>query len=124
MSRKSVGYFDGTDSAVLTSLICDGYDTLPISNGTDGHGMPVRQFNEENKTDILVGYLHKIYAPVGSEIAAEDMFRICQTYQVPFLVIVPKDQHERARAKLDIMVDVVKFVDPGDLLEEIRKTLS
>jgi len=30
--RKTIGYFDGTDSALLTSLVCDGYDTLPISN--------------------------------------------------------------------------------------------
>ena len=37
--RKIVGYFEGTDSTLLTALVCDGYDTVPISNGFDNHGM-------------------------------------------------------------------------------------
>ena len=39
--RKIVGYFEGTDSTLLTALVCDGYDTVPISNGFDNHGMHV-----------------------------------------------------------------------------------
>ena len=64
--RKIVGYFEGTDSTLLTALVCDGYDTVPISNGFDNHGMHVRIINNENKVDLLVGYVHKIFAPEDS----------------------------------------------------------
>ena len=53
--RKIVGYFEGTDSTLLTGLVCDGYDTVPISNGFDNHGMHVRIINNENKVDLLIG---------------------------------------------------------------------
>ena len=52
--RKSVGYFEGTDSKLLTALVCDGYDTLPVSNGFDNHGMHVRLINDQNRFDLLV----------------------------------------------------------------------
>ena len=64
--RKNIGYFEGTDSALLTDLVCDEYDTLPISNGFDNHGMHVRIINNENKVDLLIGYVHKIFAPEDS----------------------------------------------------------
>lgn len=122
--RKSVGYFEGTDSAVLTSLICDGYDTIPISNGLDSHGKHVRLLNEETKVNVLIGYFHKIYAPVGLKTQAEDMFHLCQTYGIPFLVIVPRDLHDCARKKLDSCPEVVQFVDPADILEIARGILK
>ena len=124
MKRKSVGYFDGTDSAVLTSLVCQGYDTIPISNGLDNHGMHVRLLNEESRVDALLGYLHKIIAPDHAETQAEDMFHICQTYQIPFLIIVPGSLHECARAKFEVCPEVVEFVDPSDLLGAVRTILK
>ena len=30
--RKIVGYFEGTDSTLLTALVCDGRDTVPRSH--------------------------------------------------------------------------------------------
>jgi len=125
MSRKSVGYFEGMDSVVLTSLICDGNDTIPISNGLDNHGRHVRSLNEATKVDILIGYLHKIYAPVGTETMAEDMFHICQTYQIPFLVVVPKELHECAVQLFDIEPpEYVELVDPSEVLEVARRKLK
>ena len=124
MKRKNVGYFDGTDSAVLTSLICDGHDTLPISNGMDNHGKHIRLINEETKVDILMGYLHKIYAPLHEETMVNDMFHVCQTYQIPFLVIVPEELHDCAREKLEGMPSVARFVDPASLLATAREILG
>ena len=124
MKRKCVGYFDGVDPAVLTSLICDGYDTLPISNGFDNYGQHIRLFNEENKVNVLIGYLHKIYAPEGADTQAEDVFHICHTYQIPFLIIVPRDLHKDARGLFPKVPEVVRFVDPADLLETVRKILK
>jgi hypothetical protein len=124
MKRKSVGYFDGVDPVVLTSLICDGYDTIPISNGVDNYGQHVRLFNEENKVTVLIGYLHKICAPEGADTQAEDVFHICHIYQMPFLIIVPRDLHKGARKLFASLPEVVRFVDPADLLETTRQLLK
>ena len=124
MKRKSVGYFEGTDSAVLTSLVCDGCDTTPISNGLDNHGQHVRSLNEDTRVDALMGYLHKIHAPVGDETPPEAIFLICQTYQIPFLVIVPRELHDCARQSYEKCPDVVQFVDPSDVLETARRILK
>ena len=55
MTRKRVGYFDGTDSRLLTALVCDGYDTIPVSNGRDNHGHHVLLINDKNRVDLLIG---------------------------------------------------------------------
>ncbi len=123
MKRKAVGYFEGTDPAVLTSLVCDGRVTIPISNGLDNHGLHIRLLNEESRVAVLIGYLHKIDAPMGDDTQAEDIFHICQTYQIPFLLIVPRELHECARAKFDCP-DVVQFADPSEVLETARKILQ
>ena len=124
MKRKSVGYFDGVDPAVLTSLTCGGYDTIPISNGLDNYGRHIRLLNEETKVDLLIGYLHKIYAPIDNDTQAEDIFHICQTYRIPFLVIVPNALHDCAREKFDKCPDMVQFIDPADVLDMALKILK
>ena len=124
MKHNRVGYFEGTDPSVLTSLVCDGCDTIPISNGIDNHGLYVRLLNEDTKVDVLVGYLHKIQAPVGHETQAEDVFHICQTYQINFLVIVPRVLHECARNRFEQCPDMVQFVDPADVLDNTRAILQ
>ena len=123
MKRKSVGYFEGTDPAVLSSLICDGCDTIPISNGLDNYGQHVRLFNEENRVDLLMGYLHKVYAPAGAETQAEDIFHVCEIYQIPFIMIVPAGLHDFARQKFERCPDIVRLVDSSDILEAARKIL-
>ena len=124
MKRKSVGYFDGIDSAVLTSLICDGFDTIPISNGFDNYGPHVRYLNEETKVDLLMGYLHKIYAPEDVETQIEDVFHICHTYQIPLLVIVPAELHTCALEKIAGHPPEVQLVDPSQILETARQILK
>lgn len=124
MRRKRVGYFAGTDSTLLTSLILDGYDTIPVSNGFDNHGKHIRLFNEVNKVDLLIGYLHKIYAPAGAQITYQDIFHICKTYQMPLLLEVPKDLHEAARSLLEDIPKIVQFVDPEEMLEAARQILA
>jgi hypothetical protein len=124
MKRKSVGYFEGTDAAVLTSLICDGCDTIPISNGFDNHGRYIRLINEENKPDLIMGYLHKIYSPEVAETRFEDIAHICTTYRMPFLVLVPKALHDCAHKKLNEPHELFQFVDPAEALAAARKILK
>ena len=119
MTRKSIGYFEGTDSALLTSLVCEGYDTLPISNGFDNHGMHVRLINDENRPDLLIGYVHKIFAPerrLPTDPSYQDLFHLCRIYQIPLLLEVPEHLQEKARQLLDDPPDIVRFIDPDDTL--------
>lgn len=126
--RKIIGYFEGTDAALLTDLVIDGYDTLPISNGFDNHGMHVRIINNENRVDVLIGYLHKIYSPEGltpaGAVTYQDVFHVCRTFDVPLVLEVDAELHDEARA---LMVDAppcVKYADPSDTLKIVRKILE
>jgi hypothetical protein len=126
--RKTVGYFEGTDSTLLTDLVCDGYDTVPISNGFDNHGMHVRIINNENRVDVLVGYVHKIFATqddaqTGS-VTYQDIFHVCRTFQVPLILEVHTRLHEKAKALFDDIPDVVEFVDPSQMYPRVSEILA
>lgn len=127
MMRKNVGYFEGTDSRLLTHLVCEGYDTLPISNGFDNHGMHVRLINDENRMDLLVGYVHKIFAPderKPNQTTFQDIFHICKVYGIPLLLEVPEDLQARAREILGDPPDIVRFVDPDDTIHVALELLE
>lgn len=126
--RKTIGYFDGTDSALLTGLVCEGYDTLPISNGFDNHGMHVRIINNENRVDVLVGYLHKIYSPEGmtpsGAVTYQDVFHVCRTFDIPLVLVIDAELHDKARALFVDTPPCVLFVDPSNTLEKVRQILE
>ncbi len=124
MSRKRVGYFEGTDSTLLTHLICQGCDTIPISNGFDNHGRHVRLINENNRLDLLIGYLHKIYAPEDAETRYQDIFHICRIYRMPLLLVVPRELHDSARELLRGIPEEVHFVDPAEQVERALALLG
>jgi len=115
--RKRVGYFAGTDSRLLTYLICHGYDTIPISNGLDNHGRYVRRINENNRFDLLIGYLHKIWGPEDAETQYQDIFHICRAFRMPLLLEVPRELQDRARGLMQEIPEEVRFVDPTEILE-------
>ncbi len=127
--RKNIGYFEGTDSALLTDLVCNGYDTVPISNGFDNHGMHVRIINNENRIDVLVGYVHKIYASdddvqSGGAVTYQDVFHVCRTFDIPLVLAVHRELHDKARKLFTEIPDVVEFVDPQDILSRVRDILN
>ena len=125
--RKRVGYFDGTDSALLTALICAGHDTIPIANGLDNHGQHARLINDQNRYDLLIAPLHKIYAPeepAPETVTFQDVFRICRTYSIPLLVGVQESLHGEAGELLQDPPDVVRLVDPSDMLEAAIEILG
>ena len=128
MRRKVVGYFAGTDSGVLTGLVCDDVDTVPISNGFDNHGMNVRIINNENRVDVLIGYVHKIFAPEDSVqpggVTYQDIFHVCRTFEIPLLLEVDADLHEKADALFGGTPPCVTLVDPSEMLAKTREVLS
>jgi hypothetical protein len=129
MARKKVAYFDGTDSMLLTALVCDGYDTIPVSNGRDNHGHHVRLINDKNRVDLLIGYVHKIIAPDDetrekNDVTAKDLFHTCRILEIPLLLEIPEALQPRAIELLDNPPDIVKLVDPADTLEVARALLA
>ena len=86
--RKDIGYFEGTDSRLLTALVCEGFDTIPVSNGYDNHGRHIQLINQENKPDLLIGYVHKVFAPDNGDpnyTTYQEIFYTCRVFQVPLL---------------------------------------
>jgi len=129
MTRKKVGYFDGTDSMLLTALVCDGYDTIPVSNGRDNHGRHVRLINDKNRVDLLIGYVHKIIAPEGEarekgDVNSEDLFHICRILEIPLLLEIPHALQPRAIELLENPPNIVRLVDPADTLDVARTLLT
>jgi hypothetical protein len=126
--RKVIGYFEGTGSPLLAELVCEGHDTVPISNGFDNHGMNVRIINNENHVDVLVGCIHKIFAPEDSVSAGgvtyQDIFHVCKMFDIPLLLGVRRGLHDKARALFGDVPDVVQFVDPNDMLETVSGLLE
>ena len=125
--RKRIGYFEGTDPGLLTALVCLGHDTLPVSNSYDSHGRPYRLINDQNRYDLLIGYLHKIYAVAGfapDDPRYQDVFHLCRTYDIPLLLEVPAELHDQARDLLEDIPEIVRFVDPGDALTVAKELLE
>jgi len=127
--RKNVGYFEGTDPSLLTDLVCNSYDTVPISNGFDNHGMHVRIINNENHIDVLIGFVHKIYASdddvqSGGVVTYQDVFHVCRTFDIPLVLAVHRELHDKARKLFKDIPDVVEFVDPEDMLSRVKGILN
>ena len=124
MTRKSVGYFEGTDSTLLTNLVLSGYDTVPISNGTDKHGMSVTRIDTQNRHALLIGYLHKITAQDDDDVQAQDVFHICRTYGIPLLLEVPAGLQEDGAKLIPNAPREVELLDPADTLRRALEILA
>jgi len=122
--RKTIGYFEGTDPIWLTTLTVEGCDTLPVSNGYDGHGKNVRLFSAQNKVDAVIGYLHKVVAPPGWEASTEDILHACLTYEIPVLLAVPSKLHAQAKKLLGRTGKRVRFTDPAQMLNALQEILQ
>lgn len=124
MTKRSVGYFEGTDSQLLTHLIMAGHDTLPVSNGSDNHGQSIMLINSENRYDLLIGYLHKITATSDDDVQTHHIFHICKTYGIPLLLEVPTPLHEPARRVIPDAPAMVELLDPADTLRRALQLLA
>ncbi len=124
MTRKSIGYFEGTDARLLTALVLSGYDTIPVSNGVDHHGMCIGRVNQQTRTDILIGYPHKITAQPDDEIQIQDVFHICKTYEIPLLLEVPEHLQDQTKSLLGETPRMVELLDPADTLGRALELLG
>ena len=97
---KVIGYFEGSDSVWLTSLQLQGHDTLPLSNGADGHGLNVQQLSPQHQVDLVIGYLHKLVPVPGRDLLVRDQLHATKVYDIPVLIACPGAAHAAGRARL------------------------
>jgi hypothetical protein len=90
--------------------------------------MHVRIINNENRVDVLVAYVHKIYSPDGmtpsGAVTYQDVFHVCRTFDVPLILEVNRELHDKARALFVDTPPCVRLVDPSDTLKVVRQILE
>lgn len=140
VKMKTVGYFEGTDSALLSKISANGFCTVPLANEWDGHGK-IASHLEPNEIHLIIAYLHKLMPPRGTpETPKEvtipvsidvyrgfrpiDLLYPAKVYNIPVLVVVPKEFHDKAKNVLEEAAEFVTIVSPENLEEQARKILG
>jgi hypothetical protein len=120
---KIVGYMEGTNSEVLTNLLLDGYETLPLSNGWDNHGKYIAHINRNDDIALVVGYLHK-FIPVAKEFSFADLLSSLKVYKIPVVFIVP--EAKQAKATKLVAAKGIKhyFADPAEVTKVVMGVLK
>jgi len=121
---KIIGYLEGTDSIWLTNLQLAGYDTLPVSNGQDGHGLNIRQVGPQQHLALVVGYLHKLVPSPGADVTAKDLLHATNVYEVPVLIVCPSAQHAGARKRLGDIPANATLIDPSEIVQKVKTILG
>jgi len=122
-----VGYFEGTDPLLLSKLVIEGVETLPVANNWDGHGKPVNQLSK-GEVNVVIGYLHKVIPTEHArtamfEVMLKNMFAACKAYGIPVTLIAPGNLVDKAKKLLGGNVPHVDIVAPEELEAHIRKYL-
>jgi hypothetical protein len=120
---KVLGYLEGTDPNILTSVMLEGYETLPLSNGWDNHGKHLTLLNPADNISLVVGSLHKFLRLEDMSIFSA-MLATVKAYDIPVLFVTPKDFHDKAAKLIDDKELKYEFVDPANLSEAIMAKLA
>lgn len=120
---KTLGYLEGTNSEVLTDVIIEGHETIPLSNGWDNHGKNLTHITTADGIAFIVGYLHK-FTTLFTHQTMEELFSAVRANKIPVLIIAPKDKHDKAHRLVAAAGIDYKFVDPADLADEVLKKLG
>ncbi|TFG30516.1 hypothetical protein EU527_14375 [Candidatus Thorarchaeota archaeon] len=137
---KTVGYFEGTDSSLLSKIVAEGFCTVPLANQWDGHGKIASNI-EPGEVHLIIGYLHKLLPPRGKQkdtgevpmpvsldaysgFRPIDLLYQAKAYSIPVLVVVPKEYHEKAIILLEEANEFVMLVEPEKLEDRVREVLK
>jgi len=121
---KTIGYMEGTNSELLTNLLVDGVDTLPLSNGWDNHGKYIAHITRTDNISVVVGYLHKFFALSKDPKIEEDILSSLKAYKIPTVFIVPKAKQDKAKKLLKGKGVYYTLADPGDLTKTVKGVLK
>ena len=117
-----IGYMEGTDPDLLSSLCAQGHDTAPLGNGTDGHGKYIAHVTSTDDFDVVIAYLHKLVSVSGMEnVTIDDRLFACRRHDIPVILVVPSDLKQEAKDRMDESRDYVDFASPDELEDKIKK---
>jgi len=122
-----VGYFEGTDPLLLTTLAAEGIETMPLGNTRDGHGKYVNHLTK-GEVNVVIGWLHKIM-PAEEErtsllpIMLENLLGACKVHNIPVLLTVPTNLHDKVKKLLGDVGPNIHIVAPEKLEATVRKYL-
>ena len=123
--KKTIGYMEGTNSDLLTGLIIEGFDTIPLSNGFDNHGKNIAHVTKTDNLGLVVGYLHK-FLSYSSEFKkiSDDTFSSLKAYKIPTVFLVPKNKQDKAKKFLKGKGVNYSFADPAEITNVVTKMLK
>lgn len=119
-----IGYMEGTDPDLLSSLCAQGHDTAPLGNGTDGHGKYIAHVTKSDGFDVVVAYLHKLVSVSGMEhVTIDDRLFACRRHDIPVILVVPDEFKEKAKSRMKESRDYVEWVAPEELEEKVKEII-
>lgn len=119
-----IGYMEGTDPDLLSSLCAQGSDTLPLGNGTDGHGKYIAHVTRSDGFDVIISYLHKLVSVTGMEhVSIDDRLFACRRHDIPVIIVVPDKFKEEAKEKMSESQDYVELVSPEELEAKVMEII-
>jgi len=121
---KLVGYMEGTNPQWLTTLQMLGCDTLPLSNGQDGHGMNIQLLTQASKPDMIICWLHKLAWPKYYEVTPKELLHSTEQYEIPVVIACPSEFHGQVPQVLGELPQNVRLTDPDDVLALLRSELT
>ena len=121
---KVIGYMEGTDPVLLTTLAVNGCSVEPFSNGIDGHGLSIQMIHKERKPDLIVCHLHKLLPSPGMDITVSKLlYRPC-VFGIPIIIICPKECQEKVGELAPDLPDCAYLADPADVISKIREMIE
>jgi hypothetical protein len=70
---------------------------------------------------VVIGYLHKVIAPLTAEISTRDILHACITYDIPVLLACPEALQGAASKILGELGANVQLVDPAEMLPRMKQ---
>lgn len=120
-----IGYMEGTDPDLLSSLCAQGHDTAPLGNGTDGHGKYIAHVTKADGFDVVVAYLHKLVSVSGMEhVTIDDRLFACRRHDIPVLLVVPDEFKEKAKSRMQESRDYVELASPEELEGKVKEIVQ
>jgi len=112
-----VGYMEGTNPEWLTTLQVLGCDTMPLSNGFDGHGLNIQMITRSNKPDVVLCWLHKLISPKPIGLSPKELLHAAIAFNVHVLVACPAEYHSTAERIMEGRLENVRLVEPEEMLK-------
>ncbi|MFW6104513.1 MAG: hypothetical protein ACOC6I_01575 [Candidatus Bipolaricaulota bacterium] len=120
-----IGYMEGTDPDLLSSLCAQGNDTAPLGNGTDGHGKYIAHVTKSDGFDVIIAYLHKLISVSGMEhVSIDDRLFACRRHDIPVILVVPDKFKEQAKERMKESRDYVELASPEELENKVTDIIN